>query len=193
MGDFNHPGLDWIEVKSTKPDNHKTSKFLEMIRDCFWTQHITEPTHYRGCQTPNILDLVFSNEDGLVEKVQTESPLGKSHHKIITFNIRSYTQKKTESITKFTYDRGDYDSMRQEMAKIEWDQIMEGKNLEETSETVEGMMKDIVKKYIPCKRITSGVKQRKTPLWMNSNVMLILSKHTTCSSIGFLCSTVSTF
>ena len=53
MGDINHPELDWIEVKSTRPDNHKASKFLEIVRDCFWTQHITEPTHYRGCQTPN--------------------------------------------------------------------------------------------------------------------------------------------
>ena len=67
----------------------------------------------------------------LVEKVQTESPLGKSHHKIINFNIRSYIQKKAKLKTKCTYDRGDY-SMRQEMAKIEWDQTMEGKNLEET-------------------------------------------------------------
>ena len=54
---------------------------------------------------------------------------------------------------------------------------MEGKNLEETSwETFEGMMKDVVKKYIPCKRITSGAKQRKTPLWMNSNVMSKIKK-----------------
>ena len=144
MGDFNHPELDWIEVKSNKPDNHKASKFLQMISDCFWTQHITEPKHYRGCQTPKILDLVFSNEEGLVEKVQTESPLEKSHHKIINFNIKGYTQKKTKSITTFTYDRGDYDLMRQEMSKIEWDQIMGGENLEETWET----MKDAVKKYI---------------------------------------------
>ena len=142
MGDFNHPELDWIEVKSTKPDNHKASKFLEMIKDCFWTQYITEPTHYRGCQTPNILDLVFSNGEGRVEKAQTESPLGKSHHKITNFNIRSYTQKKTRSITKFIYDRGEYDLMRQERENIKWDQIMEGKNLEETWETFEGI-KDV--------------------------------------------------
>ena len=37
-------------------------------------------------------------------------------------------------------------------------------------------MKDVVKKYIPCKRITSGAKQRKTPLWMNSNVMSKIKK-----------------
>ena len=66
--------------------------------------------------------------------------------------------------------------MRQEMAKIEWGQIMEGKNLEETWETFEGMMKDVVKKYIPCKRITSGAKKIKTPLWMNSNAMSKIKK-----------------
>ena len=62
------------------------------------------------------------------------------------------------------------------MAKIEWDQIMEGKNLEETWQTFEGIMKDAVKKYIPCKKITSQTKQRKTPLWMNSNVMSKIKK-----------------
>ena len=104
MGDFNHPELDWIEIKITNPDNHKAAKFLEMMRDCFWTQRITETTHYRGCQTPTYL--VFSNEEGLVEKVQTESPLGKSHHKIINFNIRSYAQKKTKSIKNLHMTEG---------------------------------------------------------------------------------------
>ena len=163
MGDFTHLEVYWTEVKSTKADNHKASKFLEMIKDYFWTQNIIEPTHYRGCQTPNTLDLVFINEKGLIENVQTESPLGKSHHKI-NFNIRSYIQKKTKSITNsVTYDRGEYNSMRQYMAKIERDQIMKKKNLEETWETFEKVLNDAVKKYIPSKRITSGAKQRTTP------------------------------
>ena len=62
------------------------------------------------------------------------------------------------------------------MAKIKWDQIMEGKNLEETWETFEGMMKDVVKKYIACKRIISRAKQKKTPLWLNRNVMSKIKK-----------------
>ena len=37
-------------------------------------------------------------------------------------------------------------------------------------------MKDVVKKSIPCKRKTSGAKQRKTPSWMNSNVMSKIKK-----------------
>ena len=48
------------------------------------------------------------------------------------------------------------------MAKIEWDQIMEGKNLEETWETFEGMMKDVVKKYIACKRAFQGRNRKNT-------------------------------
>ena len=95
----------------------------------------------------------------------------------ILTNIRSYTQKKTKSKAKFTYDRRDYDLiMRQDIGKTEWDQIMEGKNLEETWETFEGIMKDAMKKYIPSKKITSGAKQRKTPLWMNCNVMSKIKK-----------------
>ena len=52
--------------------------------------------------------------------------------------------------------------MRQEMTKIEWDQIIGGGDLEETWEKFKGItMKDALKKYIPSKRITSGAKQRK--------------------------------
>ena len=53
--------------------------------------------------------------------------------------------------------------MRQYMAKIERDQIMEKKNLEETWVTFEEVLNDAVKKYISSKRITSGAKQRTTP------------------------------
>ena len=42
--------------------------------------------------------------------------------------------------------------MRQYMAKIEWHQLIEGKNLQETWETFEGIINDTGKKYIPCKK-----------------------------------------
>ena len=40
---------------------------------------------------PSVLDLIFSNEENMVEKVNFLSSLGKSDHLVLTFNLVCYT------------------------------------------------------------------------------------------------------
>jgi hypothetical protein len=63
VGDFNHPEIDWTDESSPRDGNHPVSLFLESVRDSFLIQNITKPNHFRGKQTPNILDLVFTYEN----------------------------------------------------------------------------------------------------------------------------------
>ena len=44
-----------------------------------------EPTSGRGTDTPTLLDLVFSNEEGMISNICIEAPLDKSDHTTITF------------------------------------------------------------------------------------------------------------
>ena len=78
MGDFNYPGIDWIMQTSTGAAQEDF--FLEGFRDWFLWQHSNKPTHYRAQQTANILDLVFTNKEGMIENLQYEEPIGSSHH-----------------------------------------------------------------------------------------------------------------
>ena len=97
-GDFNHPEIDWLEETTPESTSNPASMFIECIRDCFLHQHIKKTTHIGKGEIGNTLGLVFTNEEGMVEDVKRNSPLGKSDHMIITFSFRAYTNrpKKTQ-------------------------------------------------------------------------------------------------
>ncbi|KAK2139525.1 hypothetical protein LSH36_1737g00005, partial [Paralvinella palmiformis] len=45
--------------KGDPEDIESHIKFIECLRDTYLIQHITEQTHYRGEEKPNILDLII--------------------------------------------------------------------------------------------------------------------------------------
>ena len=85
-GDFIYPEIDWEDVHSHEPENHRSHTFIKTLQDLFLYQHITEHTHYRVGQNPSLLDLIMTNEEGMVNTIQYLSPLGKSDHICILFN-----------------------------------------------------------------------------------------------------------
>ena len=110
---------------------HKASLFMETVRDCFLYQKVTTPTHQRRGQQANTLDVVFTNEDGMVGEVEHTAPIGKSHHGTLIFKFCVYKDKPNHSQKKFKFDQGDYDQMRQNLGTINWMHIFEGKSLDE--------------------------------------------------------------
>ena len=86
---------------------------MESVRDAFLLQHVTEPTHYRGDQTPHVLDLVFTNEDNMVSKIVHKAPLGKSHHQVLEFSYTCYTNDDEQKAhERFALTKGDYNTLR---------------------------------------------------------------------------------
>ena len=75
-----------MEIISADGDNHQ---FLLLTQDCFLTQHVFEPT--RGW---NVLDLILSSQNELVDHVKVYEPLGSSDHNQIHFNIKVKTGNK---------------------------------------------------------------------------------------------------
>ena len=90
MGDFNHGHIQWKSPESTRGEDQQ---FLLLNQDSFLTQHVLEPT--RG---ENVLDLVLSSQNKLVDNVKIHEPLGNSDHNKIHFDIKvksESTYKKT--------------------------------------------------------------------------------------------------
>ena len=83
MGDLNHCDIQWESLESAGGDDHQ---FLLLTQNCFLTQHVLEPT--RG---GNVLDLILSSQNELVDNVKVHEPLGSSDHKQIHFNIKVKT------------------------------------------------------------------------------------------------------
>ena len=65
MGDFNYRYIKWVTLEAIAEE----AEFLDMVPDCFLTQHVTEPTR----DSNTVLDLVSSTEPELVEDVEMGS------------------------------------------------------------------------------------------------------------------------
>ena len=99
VGDFNYNEILWDRQITTVSENHIATKFLEIIRDNFLYQHVTEPTRIREGQEPSILDLVFTNEQNMVDKIDYSHSLGKSDHIMLNFNFILYSGLKKQNPT----------------------------------------------------------------------------------------------
>ena len=69
------PDIDWVHELSPPNPNSTSFIFMESLRDCFLTQHVMQPTHKRGDQQANILDLILTNEDNMIEDLVKSSLL----------------------------------------------------------------------------------------------------------------------
>ena len=78
MGDFNFKEINWVDQNTSVGTVHISSKFLEVVRDSFLFQHVKQPTRYRNENTPSLLDLVFTNEKGMIETIDHCSPLSET-------------------------------------------------------------------------------------------------------------------
>ncbi|TRZ14270.1 hypothetical protein HGM15179_012835 [Zosterops borbonicus] len=89
VGNFNLPAICW-ELNTA--EKRQSRKFLECMDDNFLSQLVGEPI--RG---ETMLDLLFTNRDGLLENVVVGGRLGQSDHEIIEFSIigdiRSYINR----------------------------------------------------------------------------------------------------
>jgi len=70
---------------------------------------------------------VFTDADKVIQDVSHTSPLGKSDHICISLN---YIKQEPESeISSTTYDfwKGDYVKIREELQKINWEELLGNK------------------------------------------------------------------
>ena len=60
--------------------------------DSFLIQHVNFPTRLGGCDQQSLLDLVFTNESNMVDKVEALCPLGASDHISLSITHVLYTE-----------------------------------------------------------------------------------------------------
>ena len=72
----------------------------------------------------NILNLVFTNEKGMIDDTVYESPLGKSDHSVLIITFRCYAEIASYIQLKYYYDQGDYNSMKTKLDHTDWGEIL---------------------------------------------------------------------
>ena len=169
MGDFNLRNINW-EHYSCPGDNldDYSHQFIECIRDCFLSQHVTEPTRKRGQDTQSVLDLIFTNEENMIDDLEFLSPLGHSDHSILNFSIPCQIEHGATKI-KVQYEKGDYNALNEYIKNIRWEEEFSKYPLDvnEQWDFFKNILQKAEEKYIPRKTVyVNGKKNKKlsTPL-----------------------------
>ena len=160
VGDFNFPAIDWQTCVATDSDGSESDQFTECLKDCYLTQHVDKPTRFRGTQKPSILDLILTNEEDVVSEIQYLAPVGNSDHCTLVFKYRCKVQESNSITKKYKYDKGDYAGMKDFFANIEWEDVLEGKDVQESWDEFSSKLEEAMQKFIPTHTI--GKQDRKT-------------------------------
>ncbi len=170
MGDFNHPEITWMPIQMPSEPLHPATQFVECIRDCFLHQHVNKPTHFRGDQRANTLDLLITNEENMIDSLSYEAPLGKSHHVCLNFKYRCYCTVKNNLKQRFILDKGDYSGMKSCLSEINWTGVLGELSVTDAWHTFETLLMDCCKQFIP---MTSGKPRTSPPRppWINDETL----------------------
>lgn len=174
-GDFNRPEIDWVEVSTSKTCEHPAYKFLEAVRDSFLTQHVVKPTHFRGDQTPNVLDLIFTSEEAMAGDIRHEAPLGKSHHHSLCFQFQCYTKSADKGVDRYIYSKGDFVNLKKLVDEQNLVSQMVDLGVSEAWDTLRNVVHNAMEECIPKVRVGVAKKARK-PLWLNDSAMAKVKK-----------------
>lgn len=165
VGDFNLPNITWENYTSKGGSQDFSSLFIEKIRDCFLVQTVHDVTRMRGGHA-SILDLLFTNDEEILEEVSIESPIGRSDHACIhaclNFEAQVYDRKKK----RLMYERADYEAMKSRL-NVDWNEVLgietdtEGKWRRFVS-----LIRQVIDEYIPVQRIG----RKSTWVWKNASM-----------------------
>ena len=126
VGDFNYPRIDW-ETEDVNENSDTIKPFLEEIQADFLHQHVTQPTRYREGQEPSLLDLIMTSEEGMINEMTHNPPLGDSDHECLNFTLECYHDKGKSSVDKRkNYYKADYKTINSRLAEIVWNQELQG-------------------------------------------------------------------
>ena len=159
MGDFNCPSVNWDSFVCDSEGN----RLLTTMDDLFMEQLVNHPTRYN-----NILDLVFTNNPNQICDMTVGECLGTSDHRIIRFNIL-YKFKAVDNISFIpNYRKANFDSIRAEILSNDWDELLQGNDIERSWLIFRDTLVDICDRNIP-KKIRRQHNRYK-PTWFNSNI-----------------------
>ena len=105
------------------------------------------------------------------------SPLGKSDHVTLHFNLVTYITRFQNPVVNFNFYKDDYEAIKHRLNNIMWEEeISETKNLQESWENFTDIINNEVMKYIPVRRVFN--KKHDTP-WMNRESLRPIKKKRT--------------
>ena len=167
VGDFNYPEIDWTNGLSSAAHPHHTHDFISTTQECLLFQHVLEPTRFRHGQSPTLLDLILSNEDGMISELSYRPGLGESDHVCLEFRIECYAPAPKEEVQKLNINRGDYDKARTLLTESDWVKDMANLEFDDAFKMFANKLEEVLTECIP----KSRAKHHRKNIYMTKEAM----------------------
>ncbi|MES9880231.1 MAG: reverse transcriptase domain-containing protein [Sedimenticola sp.] len=159
MGDFNLPQIKWQELYVDGSDNSFASKFYDVTNDLFLIQHVQENTRFRENQESSLLDLVFTNDDDLIDIVEVLPPLGKSDHVALLWSVNCSTiDLVTDDSERLAFEKADFVSMNTFLDSYDWDEDLSSDDIDICWGNFARIYECCVIEFVPIKHKQSDAK-----------------------------------
>lgn len=149
LGDFNYRNIYWDMLTTSKSDKSREHLFLETLKDCYYTQHVDRPTRSQKGKKASILDLIITDEENRVDDIDYQSPLGNSDHGVLVFEYKVQTVIKSNRRVIYSYNKGDYKAMSDELKQTNWETLSPDSSTEEMWQEIKSKTLGAQEKYIP--------------------------------------------
>ena len=110
LGDFNFPDINWSTHSCFGSDEKIENKFLSFLNERFLLQHVVEPTRKGVNQSLNLLDLIVTSSDNVMD-IRCYSPLGNGDHSMLGFKMVGFRNEMRMEKKRFCYELGDYEGL----------------------------------------------------------------------------------
>ena len=164
IGDFNLPEINW-------EDGHargRAAHLLEAAENVLMEQLVTFTTHTRG----NRLDLLLTNIPERVVDVQEAGRLGHSDHTMILAKVTTNKVESGNPKEQLDWNRADWNSMRENMASINWRERMENKSGSEAWEMLRDHINTMVAENVPARRR----RNQNRPAWLSKEILCAIRR-----------------
>ena len=168
FGDFNFPEINWRNETVSVGRHHPANIFLNIIQEQVLHQKVQFATRHRDNQLSSLLDLVFSNEDNMIDYIEHTAPLGKSDHDCLVWTYLCYSEKNYSDEgtgTVLNYKKANLKKLRQAFSAYDWS-LLNSLPCIEAWHVFKSVYYDNVKKYVPIRDFTKKTK----PPWLRGNV-----------------------
>ncbi len=150
VGDFNGRNQKWFSQDITNTEGSLLQIFFDKI-NC--SQLVDFPTRFRG-NSASCLDLIVCDKKNLVSCIKHASPIGKSDHTPVLFDL-AIKYPKYNKITRhiWNHKNGDYENFDRHLINLDWDGILNTDDVDIATNRWYDIFYRLANIYIPNKTI----------------------------------------
>jgi hypothetical protein len=163
-GDFN---INQFGNNTTKTDN--------LLAQFSFHQLITEPTYVTE-RNSSLLDLVLVNNLHSILYSEVDPPLlDQTRYHMSTIGVLNHSIKSHSSYKwkVFMFDRGDFESFRQQLSLVDWDSLLVSDDIDISTSNITRALIDAANTNIPNRVITV---RKDNPPWLTSSIKRVIRR-----------------